>query len=285
MSLLVHKRTIERAVLGELAPRDDARLRAHLGACARCRAHYDGLARTAEALGSGRAAAARARQRLFAALDGATAPALPQPVREPAGRARRIWLGASLALVPAAALVLLKLSKEPGAGGEVTLRGGGAVTLRGGGAAEAPPPATVVLYARSKTSKLSQPGIRLVGELPGSGEARVSMSDYLVFGLRGLRAPTHVRVSAVDEQAHVHDYVGDMAVAPGPGPLTLGRSIEVSRGHEPGRLRLVVLFSEKKIDDAAVRAAIARLDAPRTDRGPLDDAGTSVVTGLVVLAP
>ena len=188
-------------------------------------------------------------------------------------RRRRVWLGASLALVPATALVLLWLSRSRDE-----------ITLRGGSATEAPPPATVVLYARSKASKLSQPSIRVAGELPGSGEARVSMGDYLLFGLRGLRAPTHVRVSAVDEHGRVHDYVGDTAVAPEPGPLTLGRSIDLSRAHEPGRLRLVALFSEKKIDDAAVRAAVARLDAPRTDRGPADEAGTRLVTGLVVIA-
>ena len=272
MSLLVHKRAIERAVLGELAPRDETRLRAHLRGCPRCRAHYDGLARTAEALGGGRAAAARARDRLFAALDGPTSAATPPGTS--IVRRRRVWLGVSLALVPAAALVMLWLSPRRDE-----------VTLRGGGSSEAPPPATVVLYARSKASKLSQPSIRVAGELPGSGEARVSMGDYLLFGLRGLRAPTHVRVSAVDEHGRVHDYVADTAVAPEPGPLTLGRSIDLSRAHEPGRLRLVALFSEKMIDDAAVRAAVARLDAPRTDRGPADEAGTRLVTGLVVISP
>jgi hypothetical protein len=275
VSLLVHRRAIERAVLGELAPLAEMRLRAHLGGCPRCRAHYDGLARTAEALGGGRAAAARARARLFAALDAPAPTATPEaPAREPLVHRRRAWLGASLALVPAAALVMLWLS-----------RGRDEVTLRGGGASEAAPPATLVLYARSKASKRNQPSIRLAGELPGSGEARISMDDYLLFGLRGLRAPTHVRVSAVDEHGRVQDYVGDTAVAPAPGPLTLGRSIDVSRAHEPGRLRLVALFSEKKIDDAAVRAAVARLEAPRTDRGPADETGTSLVTGLVVISP
>jgi hypothetical protein len=278
MSLLMHERAIERAALGELAPRDETRLRAHLARCARCRAHYDRLARTAEALGGGRAAAARARDRVFAALD---APALaavpPGPARAPTvhRHRRRAWLGASLALGPAAALIVLWLSRSHDE-----------VTLRGGGAFEAPPPATLVIYARSKASKLSQPSIRVAGELPGSGEARLSMGDYLLFGLRGLRAPTHVRVSAVDEHGRVHDLVADTAVAPEPGPLTLGRSIDVARAHAPGRLRLVALFSEKKIDDGAVRAAVARLEAPRTDRGAVDEAaGTRLVTGLVVISP
>ena len=114
MSLLVHKRAIERAVLGELAPRDETRLRAHLRGCPRCQAHYNGLARTAEALGGGRAAAARARDRVFAALDGPAPVATPAgPARAPFVRQRRVWLGASLTLVPATALVLLWLSRSP----------------------------------------------------------------------------------------------------------------------------------------------------------------------------
>lgn len=277
MSLLLHRRAIERAVLGELTPREDARLRSHLARCGRCREHYDGLARTAEALGGGRAAAAQARTRLFAAL--ALDDARPDTGRDAnpghdAARTRtgrRVWLGAAVALVPVAAVVMLWVSRD-----------GDEVTLRGGETRETPPPATVVLYARSKVSQTS---IRVAGELPGSGEARVSRGDYLLFGLRGLRTRTHVRISAVDQQGRLHDYVGDTAVGPAPGPLTLGRSIDVARAHEPGRLRMVVLFSDKEIDDAAVRAAVARLGAPRTDRGPADPTGTTLVTGLVVIAP
>ncbi|HZJ71072.1 MAG TPA: hypothetical protein VFF36_09080, partial [Planctomycetota bacterium] len=108
MSLLVHRRAIERAVLGDLAAPAEARLRAHLGGCAHCRAHYDRLARTAEALGGGRAAAGRARDRLFAALDGPALIATPDPAAQrPIVHRRRAWLGAALALVPAAALVML----------------------------------------------------------------------------------------------------------------------------------------------------------------------------------
>jgi Putative zinc-finger len=284
MSLFIHKRAIERAVLGELAPRDEARLRAHLAACARCRGHYDGLARTIEALGSGRAETARARERLFAAL-GTTSTATP------AARASmfRSWR-LSMALVPAAIVAVLWITRAPDRpsrpdADEVTLRGSAA-------AATASPPATVVLYASRKTDKTSSGGgagkpdrlpVRLVGELPGSGEARLSMNDYLQLGLRGLRAPTHVRVAGVDERGRIHDYVGDTAVVPGAGPLTLGGSVELTREHEPGRLRLLALFSERAIDDEAVRAALARLSAPRGDRGPTGDAGMSVVTGLVVI--
>jgi hypothetical protein len=280
MSLFIHKRAIERAVLGELAPRDEARLRAHLAACARCRRHYDGLARTIDALGGGRAETARARERLFAAL-GTTGTAAPA-VRASMFRGWRV----SLTLVPAAIVAVLwitRASPERPSAPEVTLRGSAAP-------ATASPPATVVLYASRKVDKTSTAGgkrdrlpVRLVGELPGSGEARLSINDYLQLGLRGLRTPTHVRVAGLDERGRIHDYVGDTAVVPGAGPLTLGGSVELTREHEPGRLRLLALFSERAIDDEAVRAALARLSAPRGDRGPTGDAGMSLVTGVVVL--
>lgn len=278
MSLLLHKRAIQRAVLGELAPRREARLRAHLELCARCRDHYDGLARMAEALDAGRAAAARARARLFAALpDPPPSAGDERPPVAAAGRTsmrRRAWVGASLAL--AAATVVLVL---------VWPRDRDDVTWRGGQEPGTAPPATLVLYARSKAGPPGQANMRVAAELPGSGEARIARDEYLLFGLRGLRAPTHVRVSAVDDNGRVFDHVADTAVVPGPGPLTLGRSIDVARAHQPGRLRLVVLFSDKAIDDTAVRAAIARLDGAHADRGSNDAADTRVVSGLVVIAP
>jgi hypothetical protein len=273
VSLLGHKRQIARAVLGELSPRDDARLRAHLGGCARCRAHYDVLARTAQGLGRGRVAAAREQERLFAALDAST-----HSATAPTPRRHRIWQGAAFALVPAAAIAVLLLTRATPAPSP----GGDEITLRGRDAPEAAAPATIVLYASRKLAPPSHGPVRLVGELPGSGEAHVSLGDYLQLGLRGLRAPVHVRVVGVDEGGRVHDYVGDTAVVPRAGPLTLGGSIDLGREHEPGRVRLLALFSAQKIDDEAVRVAIARRDAPRTDRGT--EAGPTLVTGLVVIA-
>jgi hypothetical protein len=278
VSLLVHRRAIARAVLGELAPREDARLRAHLRGCARCRAHYDGLARTAGALGSGRAAATREQDRLFAAIDSLSRGVLPARNVDPAAgavparRRRRFWLGAAFALVPATAVAVLLITRA----------GGDEITLRGSSASGAAPPATVVLYASRKLDPSGHGPVRLVGELPGSGEAHVSVDDYLQIGLRGLRAPGHVRVVGIDEGGRVHDYVGDTAVAPRGGPLTLGGSIDLGREHQPGRVRLLALFARSAVTDEAVRAAIAGGTSRGPERG--NDAGTNLVTGLVVIA-
>ncbi len=277
MSLLVHKRAIARAVLGELSPHDDARLHAHLGGCARCRAHYDGLSRMAGVLGSGRVAAAREQERLFATLAPATRGVPPGAVEAP--RRRRVWLGAAFALVPATAVAVLLITRATPR--PPSSPRGDEITLRGSSAPVAAPPATVVLYASRKLDAAGHGPVRLVGELPGSGEAHVSVDDYLQLGLRGLRAPAHVRVVGVDEGGRVHDYVGDTAVAPRGGPLTLGGSIDLGREHQPGRVRLVALFSPHAVTDEAVRAAIAGRTSRGTERG--SDPGTNLVTGLVVI--
>jgi hypothetical protein len=125
--------------------------------------------------------------------------------------------------------------------------------------------------------------VRLVAELPGSGEGRVSLGDYLQLGVRGLRAPAHVRVVGVDEAGDLHELVRDAALAAGAGPSTLGASLDLARGYAPGRLRLVALFAKDAVDDQAVRAALARLDPRRTERG--GQPSPSLVTGLLVIEP
>src|SRR5262245_46316132 len=130
MSVLLNRREIARAVLGELDPARDERLRAHLRGCEACRAHYDRLARAAAVLSGGASASARERARLFAALDApvsaAAAPAAPAPV----GR-RRTWLTVGLVLAPVAALVLWFARPDRGGDDGVTLRGGTAPEARG----------------------------------------------------------------------------------------------------------------------------------------------------------
>jgi hypothetical protein len=267
VSLLLRKRSIERAVLGEL-PRDaETELRRHMAACAACRAHYDGLALAKETLDGGAAARAREQARLFAALDaGASAAA-------PARRERRRLLTVAFVLAPAAAVVLW-LARPP-----LPREASEDVAERGGGVDERPAAATLVVYASRKTGPTTHGPVRLVGELPGSGEARVSLSDYLQLGVRGLRAPAHVRVVGVDESGGVRDYVRDAAAPAGERASTLGGSVELARGHAAGRLRLVALFGKDAVDDRAVREAVARLAAPNA---PAPD---GVVTGLLVIEP
>ena len=86
------------------------------------------------------------------------------------------------------------------------------------------------------------------------------------------------------EAGTVHDYVRDTKVTPtkevwfGNGTVDLAR-----RGHVPGRVRVVAVFSNAKVDEQAVRDAIARLDPRRADSAADADAG--VVRGLLVIEP
>lgn len=259
MSLLFHKSEIARAVLGELAPPDEERLRAHLRACAPCRGHYDALAAASRAVGGGAGDVARERARLLGALE--RGPSAPAPARR-----SRAWLVAGLVLAPAAAVVLWLARPAPEA--EVTMRGGAETTA-------SQPAATVVLYASRRTGPATRGPLRLVGELPGSGEARVSLDDYLQLAVRGLRAPAHARVAVVDQAGAVKTLVGDTLLAPKVAgvPVTLGGSVDVARALTAGPARIVALFSDAALDEAAVRDAVARLAAPRA----------SVVAGSLVI--
>jgi hypothetical protein len=261
VSLLVHARDIERAVMGELAPVAEARLFTHLRWCTRCQARYDQLAGVKAAFDGGKAAGARTRARLVAALDDAGA-ARARPHR-------RRWFPALLVLAPAAA-ILVWIAKPaappPSAVEEMTMRGGSDPT------AAAPAPA-LVIYASRKTGPASHGPVRLVAELPGSGEARVSRDDYLQLGVRGLRAATHVRVVGVDARGAVREVLADTLATPAAGSSAVGRSVELGRGQPAETLPIVALFSVEPIDDRAVNDAIA-------GRG-----GAGVITGALVIEP
>jgi len=264
VSLLLHQREIERAVLGELAPAAEARLFAHLRGCAACRTRYDDLSTVKSFVDGSQVAPARARARLVAALDGpGDGGEQPEQIR------RRRWLPALFVLAPAAAILLwiAKPAAPPiGAGDDVTLRGGGDPVS----SAAAP---TLVIYASRKTGTTGHGPVRLVAELPGSGEARVSIADYLQLGVRGLRAPAHVRVVGLDERGTVHDYLPDTVAQPAARTATVGRSVDLARDHVPGRVKVVALFSNAPADDGAIRDAVA-------GRG-----GAGIVTGVLVLEP
>jgi hypothetical protein len=286
MSLLLRRRSIARAVLGDLSPREEDTLRGHLRRCEACRAYYDELGAAAAAMGT--RATAREQARLFAVLDqtasgGSTTRAAAGEVRH----LRRGWLRtAAFVMAPAAALVLWRgRTVEPngkGAGREGVMARGNA-----DGDSRASP-GMVLIYASRKTGPATHGPVRLVAEVPGSGEGRVSIGDYLQLNVSALRAPAYVRVVAVDDMGGVHPFGLATAGAatplqPADKPIALGSSVELGRGHRPGRLRILALFSSAPIDDAAVRAAVARPD----QRGAAPTLGSSVdvVTGLLIVEP
>jgi hypothetical protein len=260
----LYGREIQRAVLGELTPAREERLRAHLRGCEACRARYDALSATAKGIGGGARAEGRERDRLLAALDGpAAGPAVS------GARARRRWLAVGLALAPVAAVVIWLARPGPVA---VVGPGAGEVTMRGGAETSTPAPLTMIVYASRKTGPASHGPVRLIGELPGSGEAYVSMGDYLQLGLRGLRAPAHVRVVGVYERGGVHEYVHDTPVAPG-AAVTVGGSIDLAQFRAHGHVKVVAAFSERAVTDEVLKEAIAGKAGP----------GVTVLRGLLVI--
>lgn len=172
MSLLFRRRSLERAVQGELAAADDVALLRHLAGCSACRHHYEALLLAQRALEGqpvSRVELERERRRLELALAPTTQ-----------GKTRRAW-----ALVPAVAAllalgVLVARVSEP----TIVERGGDDGAL----------PFVVSVYAKPKEENGKT---RLAAELPISGEARISTRDWVQ-----LKAPAQtVLVLVRDGQA------------------------------------------------------------------------------------
>lgn len=261
MSLLLHRRAIARAVAGDLPRGAEDRLRAHLGHCRACRAFYDQLAHAASGValsggGGARRADARERERLERALPrdtGTGGAGSSGPVGQRPARGR--WLLAGLALAPAAALLLWLRhpapSLPPPAGSAPELGWRGAQT----DATAAGP--TLVVYASRRAGEGGHAPLRLVGEFPGSGTVRVSRSDYLQFGVRGLATPALVSIVA-DGHGHggvVHVFLPRAGApapvaAPSPGPSTIGPSFDLARAPAAGRYTVRARFAPAAADAA-----------------------------------
>lgn len=157
MSLLFHRGAIEAAVAGTSSVDEERSLREHLATCEACRAHYDALMLTARAAtGTTEPTGAelgRERARLEAMLT-------PKPRTRSAPRWALIAMPVSLAATLA---FVAFLKHEP----DVVERGG----------TEAPAsPFSISIYAKSKSGDAP---VRLVAELPASGEASLSANDWL----------------------------------------------------------------------------------------------------------
>ena len=316
MSVWFHRGAIRRAVAGDLSEPAERRLRAHLHGCQACRAHYDELAGIAEAFAVTRGATgtaagtARERARLLAAL--------PSPEEQIAGgldatrlpasrtaRARRPTLTWAVAfLVPAAAAALwlvVRPASHPNPPAHPD-SGAGSVAWRGSSSGEDPgPPASLLVFASRKGSSKSTskstpadaaaapPHVRLVADLPASGEGRVSRGDFVQFVLRGLQAKAFVTVIGIDDEGEVHTYVppaGSEVVShePSPSSISLGSSVDLGSGHRTGRLRLYALMSPSALDPARIRVAAGRIDLKQTGAPPLD-LPVPQVAGVLTIGP
>jgi len=265
-------------------------------------------------------AAARERARLMAALPssedaraGGVAAAGAPPPRT--ARARRpVW--AAALLVPAAAALWLVVRPVSAPPPSVRPDGGVAsVAWRGSPSGDdAAPSATLLVFAsrkvgggpgdggparsRARTSATSKspsidaapvPHVRLVADLPASGEGRVSRDDFVQFVLRGLQAKAFVTVIGIDDAGEVHTYVPPAGGAvsghePSASSISLGSSVDLGAGHRTGRLRLYALMPAAPLDPARIRAAAARIDLTRPGAPPLD-LPVPQVAGVLTIGP
>jgi hypothetical protein len=275
VSLWWHRGRILRAVAGELSVRDETRLRAHLARCSACREWYDELSRTALALRPG-GADERERARLLDALGGPPAGAAAPVKTRPAARR---WIPAlAVAAAAATAFALWGWPRDPAG-----------VTWRGAGD-EARPPVRLLLHASRKgDGPDGAPGpLRFVADLPGAGEARASVRDYLQLSYVGLRRSGFATVVAIDDAGGDHQYVPrPEAEAPRVEPTErargLGPSVFLGR-QRPGRFRLYAVFADKPVDAIAIREAAARAQASGKPAS-LPGVDAIHVSGVLILEP
>jgi len=277
MSVWRWKGRIARAVAGDLSVAAEARLRRHLGTCRACRDLYDDVVATAEALAQGgrgdgggaRHAAESEARRLRQALT-------PRPTTPP----RRVMVWGSLAALPAAALVFLVVKGRPSRTASVTEPPPG-VVWRGGGATEGRPASlpTVLLFASRNLGDGRHGPVRMVGEIPGSGEATVTTNDFLQLAVRNLRRTAWPAVLARTESGDVRvlwpSEGRDGRLDPGEKEtVPLGPSLDLAASGLTGKITLCVLLP----------------DAPPTPRELWPKAcngagGTAAVHGLLLVAP
>lgn len=278
------RRSIDRELAGLLRPAAADRLRAHLVRCEACRQRYDQLRALAQALGTGSAGAAahaqRERDRLLRAIDDS---GTSSPVRRDWSRRRNLTV---LTLLPAAALLALWIF--PRARHEQK-NGDGAteVTWRGDPAPSAPAGVALLVYASAKKGQDGHGQLRLVAELPRSGEGQVSRADYVQFAVSALPVASYSYVVGIDAQGGFHQYVprpGTPAsmVSPTTRAQPLGVSIDLGAGHPPGRVLVYGLFSAEPLDVERVRAAAARVDRASPHPPRLDMSGAQAAGVLIV---
>jgi len=272
--------------------------------------------------------AARERERLVAALGSGEGAAGAEDARarlSPTSRARRPVWAVSL-LVPAAAALWLVVRPAPtppsqrpglpdGGAGQITWRGAPGSSSSAIGE-EAAPPAALLVFAsrkggdgsrdddrgggarsRAKPSAKAKgmdgvaptPHVRLVADLPASGEGRVSQGDFVQFVLRGLQVKAFVTVIGIDDEGEVHTYVPPAGAEvtshePSSSSISLGASVDLSTGHRTGRLRLYALLPAAPLEPARLRAAARKVDLTRAGAPPLD-LPIPQVAGVLTIGP
>lgn len=254
MSLWRYKRTIAKAIDGDLSGAQESQLRTHLRSCVACRAHYDALSAVV-AFGNKALAPDRERNRLAHLLD------LPVPPKRMAATRRR-WVWAFPVLVPALAF-LLWARLGPGPTGE-------SPTWRGGGEAEPETwPLSLLLYGFAKDSPPDLAAPVVLGELPFSKGITVNKDTLVQFGYKRLQQtpqPLHLAIVAEQNGKRVTLFPrraqDNAALVPGEAVKPLGASLDLGAAFVPGKVRLWVVLSPKPLSQDELDTALGRDTSP-----------------------
>jgi hypothetical protein len=244
MSVFWKRRQLHRAVEGELSAAEEEKLRTHLSGCAGCAAYYERLTLTRRALAGGpELEDARALRRLEAALD------VPRALA-PARRGSWKWaMPVPVGLALAGLLLFVVRAPEDDA-----------IGWRGQADAEVAAQAQIWVYAHSEAR-----GLRLVAELPFSGEGELRQGEAIQFTYRHAQGKKYLWVLGLDAEGKRHVYY-PQAGAPVPlsqtaTPLPLGRSVRLST-HPPGVLKIVAVFSESALSEAQLDTELQKPQHP-----------------------
>jgi hypothetical protein len=277
-----HGRVVDRYFEGRLDANAEARMRARLARCARCRARYERQLVVEAALTGGDGAPAA--DRLWRGIQSATDRTASAAVGTSAPRtASARWLPLGAAAVGAAAILIVALPRAPS-------------PMR--------PPTSPEPVARGDERAVTLPALHVFRSVsshttaPLADGATIGAREGLLFAYSSLDpAFTHLMVFAVDSRYGVHWYYpaylrpGDdppaIPIAPGRTGVELGEEIR----HElpPGPVRVIALFLREphrvlEIEEL-VREKLTEPRRPLADESPLLVRGAAQTSIMLRVTP
>ncbi|MBI3184912.1 MAG: zf-HC2 domain-containing protein [Myxococcales bacterium] len=199
----------------------------------------------------------------------------PQQAEKGKTRAWARWAAAGLAAAAAGVALFVTFGRPAeDRGAEVGFRGGGkeAADL------------SVLVHARAADA----PGtLRLVAELPGSGEGQLSARDLVQFSYAHQLAPGYLAILGVQAGGEVHWYfppqVGQGPLPPTREPRPVGSSVSLSERHRLGLVRVFAVLSPQRLDAGRLEAAAREAASDLRGRHRLDTTGQQA-SGLFLIA-
>jgi hypothetical protein len=256
MSAFWNRRRMVRAVAGELSGSEELALQKHLTHCRGCREHYERLTVTARALGGTGDATVDEDRRVLARLNAFLSSSTTEPPRPSTPRRKAMVFSLVPLMTAIAAVVVFAWSAGPPSSivDREQMEWRGSSTGGSDTGPEVLPLARLWMYAHTP-----QRGIRLVAELPASGEGVLHRSESIQLSYQGTGSPRFLSVVALDARGETYVYFpqgeGDPKPLPAlPEATSLGRSIRLE-GHALGVLRLYAFLTDALVSEQDLRLA------------------------------